>query len=47
MCVRVCVYVHVGAQGTQKRALNSLRQELQVVVSHLIWVLRTKLGSSG
>lgn len=36
-----------GACGGQKGALDPLKPELQVVVSHLTWVLSIKLGSSG
>lgn len=39
--VHACVWAPVGAQ---KRVLCSL--ELEVVVSHLAWVLRNELGSS-
>lgn len=50
MCVSVSVweYVHVsaGAQGGQKRSLDLLELEAQVVVSCPTWVLGTKLGPS-
>lgn len=36
-----CVWAPVGAQ---KRVLGS--RDLEVVVSHLAWVLRNELGSS-
>lgn len=38
-----CVYVSVSACGVQKKVPNSLELELQAVVSHLAWVLETKL----
>lgn len=34
-----------GAQGGQKRELEPLELGLQVIVSHLMWVLATQLGS--
>lgn len=40
-------YMHIGVLRHQKMTLDSLELELYVVVSHLIWVLGTKLGSSG
>lgn len=39
---RVCVwvvYVSTSAQEEQKKALSRLKLELQVVVSHLPWML--------
>lgn len=38
MCVSVC--------AGQKRASDPLKLEIQVSVSHLMWVLGTKHGSS-
>lgn len=48
----VCVNIHIStacvpvAQGGQKGVSDPLEPELQVVVSHLLWVLRIKLKSS-
>jgi hypothetical protein len=39
------VLVSVGGHGGQKRVLNPLKLELQVAISHLIWVLGTDLRS--
>lgn len=36
MCAHVYIQVHVGTHGAQKRRLNSIEMELQVVVSLLI-----------
>lgn len=50
MCVHTHVYVCVcecSAQGGQKRALNPLQQELQIIVSHPVWVLERELRFSG
>lgn len=46
--VHVCVCVHIvaGAHRVQKRAPNSLEQEFQIVVSHLMWELGMEPGSS-
>lgn len=46
MCV--CVHGHMGtnAYGGQKGASEFLDLEFQVVVCHLMWVLRAELGSS-
>lgn len=44
LCIRVCVYVYcicASTLGCQKRALDSLEQELQVVVSFPTGVLGT------
>lgn len=44
-----CMFAHhmcVSAYRSQKGALNSLELELQTAISHLIWVLRAKPGSS-
>jgi hypothetical protein len=35
-----------GAHRGQKRALDTLNLKLQVIVSHLLWVLGTEPGSS-
>lgn len=42
------VFVHAttGASGGQKRVLDPLELKLQGVVSHLMWVLGTKLKFS-
>lgn len=42
----VSVYVWVGACRGQKRALDSLKPELQAVVSYRTWVLETEFESS-
>lgn len=45
-CVCVCLYVYIPhVFGCQKS--DSLKQELQVAVSHLAWVLRPELESFG
>ena len=52
LCVHTCACLPVYAQqmctalGGQKRVLDILELQLQVVVSHLMWVLETKLRSS-
>ena len=46
MCEYEFVHVSVGAHGGQRRVLNPLKLELQVVVSHLTQVLGTKLQFS-
>lgn len=33
-----------GAQGRQNNVSDLLDRELQVVPSHLMWILKTKLG---
>lgn len=38
--------MHAGACGGQKRSLDPLELELQMVVSHLMWVLQTEPRSS-
>lgn len=49
MCVYVYmsghVHIHVGSCGDQKRVSSPLELELQVVVSHLLWVLVLKQNS--
>lgn len=47
MCLSLCGYVQmsVGTYRMQNRTLNSLKLELQRVVSHMMWVLGTKLVS--
>jgi hypothetical protein len=42
----VCVCMCACIGGDQKRALNPLALEFQVVVSHLMWILGTELRSS-
>lgn len=44
ICVWVYVHVCAGFLGGQKRELESLKLELHVVLSHLIWVLGINLG---
>lgn len=34
----------IGTHEGQKKASDSMRMELKVVMSHLIWVLGTELG---
>ena len=48
VCVSVYgyMYICVGSQGSQKRALAPLKLEVQAIVSHLVWMLRTELGFS-
>jgi hypothetical protein len=49
MYVYMCMNVHcvcLVAHRGQKREADLLEWELQAVVSHLTWVLRTDLGSS-
>lgn len=47
-CVYVCLcYPHVGTLRGQKRVCDALELELQAVVSYPVWVLGTKLESSG
>lgn len=41
----VC-HMCVGAQGSQKRVHDPLELQLQVGLSHWIWLLRTKFESS-
>lgn len=45
--VYLIIYVNIGinAHEGQKKALDPLDQEWQGVVSHLIWVLGTELGT--
>lgn len=45
ICVCLCECVSLVGVG-QKRALDALEVELKIVVSHLMWVLGPKLGSS-
>lgn len=45
MCV--CSYMCLGAHRRQKWVLSSLELELQVVLTHPTWVMRTEHGSSG
>ena len=45
--VYMCIHKSAGASGAQRRNLNPLNVELQVVVSCLMWVLGTELGSLG
>jgi hypothetical protein len=34
--------IHMGTNRTQKRAPDLLQQELQGVMSHMVWALRTE-----
>lgn len=47
LCVAVrlciCVLMCAGAPGDQKRVMNLLEPERQVIVSHKMWVLGTEL----
>lgn len=36
-----------GTLEVQKRVLDLMELEFQVILSHSVWVLGTKLGSSG
>lgn len=44
-CMLVC-HMCVGAHGSQKRVHDPLELQLQVGLSHWIWLLRTKFESS-
>lgn len=44
-CMWVCVHEHRCLQ--RLKIIDSLNLELQMLVSFPIWVLETKLGSSG
>ena len=46
ICFIIYVYAYRVTLGGQKRPSDPLELELQVAVSHLVWVLGTKLGSS-
>lgn len=46
MCVCVPVLVHIHAHRDQKRVLDPLELELQVVVNHPKWKLESEPGSS-
>lgn len=48
VCVAMCVYVHVsrGVCKGQKTVSNLLELELQVLVSHFIWMQGTKIRFS-
>ena len=48
VCMCACVHVYIGADAHRalKRAPDSLELELQVVVSHLMWMLGMESGSS-
>lgn len=47
LCVYMYVYVHECRCPQRTEASDPLEVRLQVVVSHLTWVLGTDLGSSG
>lgn len=47
MCLCICVLMCAGAPGDQKRVMNLLELERQVIVSHKMWVLGTELVSLG
>lgn len=44
VCVHLCGYVHISASACrgQKKVLDPLKLELQVVVKHSTWMLRTE-----
>lgn len=46
MCMHMCFYACKSICRDQKRELDSLELELQVVASHQAWVLGTGPGSS-
>lgn len=45
--VCMCPMCVPGAHGGQKSVLDSLELELQMVVSHVMWVLRSERRPSG
>lgn len=45
--VCMCGHTFVSAYRVQKRTLNSLELELQVAVSHSVWMLGTKVRRAG
>lgn len=47
LCACLCAVYMPSAHRSQKRALDSLKLELETAVSCLIWVLGITLGSSG
>lgn len=47
VCVYIDTYTICSAHRGQKRVLQFLKLELQVVMSQLTWMLGTKLSSSG
>lgn len=42
----MCAFVCVDAYGGPNRVSDLLKLELQTVVNHLKWILRTKLSKS-
>jgi hypothetical protein len=50
MCIVVCLYTCMplvwGAPGVQRKTLDSLFLELEVVVSHPVWMLVAELRFS-
>jgi hypothetical protein len=46
VCARVCATCMQGLKQVQKQMLDHLELEIQVVVNHLPWVLRTEFESS-
>lgn len=48
LCVSACMYTHVCGCGgeNKKKVLDLLQLELQVIVSHLIWLLDAELWPS-
>lgn len=46
MCIIGCGYVHVGTCRGQRRVSGLLELDLQMVVSHTTWLLKTELRSS-
>ena len=47
ICLGKCLHVNMGAQRGQKKASDTLKLELQIVVNCVTWVLDTKLKSCG
>lgn len=47
MCLCMCILYAEGARGGLKRELDPAEVELQAIVNHPIWVLGTKIQSSG
>lgn len=45
MCV-ICLHLYGDACGGQKRPSDTLQLELQVFLSHPMWVLEARLGPS-
>lgn len=45
-CLSLCEYMHMSSGLTEFRGIGSLELDLQVIVSHLTWVLAAELRSS-